>query len=358
MPFYTDAPEGAQDWTPWINKIRAAYTGFNTVRFDSYDTIPTIILGGSMIEINGDLYQWDSDMTIGNTTATTTGLPAYIKLIDDGTNLTAEWTNEIPSLSGGKLRFNPNEIALEYVISATPNNVVSRTFSASLHSFSLGLTTDGINLFTLDFDTQEVNVHSGVSGTINSNWTYHSYGGNALGRGIYYDGGFIYILTNDSSTPPYPLYVDRYNPDGTGRTQVWTSNNGTYQALAVINSDLLLGREHDVIEVYDGFSANIKQTIQTGFNSSDDIVGLAWDGTFLYVANSGDVVRVYNGISSTTNADITLPMLQETSGLTYLNGRLYARGNSSIVEFGSDQAFEKLLIPGNLITTRGATWLA
>jgi hypothetical protein len=96
-----------------------AFKGFHQVSLTNYNTTSeSAIAAGSVVEVNGALYKFDSDESI---TASPSDGTVYIQLVPSGDTITAEYTNTDPAWSDSKQGWygtggNANYRYLEFVL--------------------------------------------------------------------------------------------------------------------------------------------------------------------------------------------------------------------------------------------------
>jgi len=311
-------------------------------------TAQPVIKQGCYVSHGGSLYIADADTAI-------TGSPAdgsvYIR-VSGTTSLTVEFVNDISgyvwnpvytALTSGsytllpylivkastvwtRYNFNPNNQQFGNIavlgtlngatITEWPSKYVFSSF-ASPSANPIGLTFDGTNLISYDYDSYMIYIHNGVSSTILSSFASPT----ANPSGLTFDGtnliscdsgaDRIYIHDGISSTILSSFASPSANPSGL-----------TFDGTNLISCD----NTADRIYIHDGISSTILSSFASPGASP---TGLTFDGTNLISCDyDSDMIYIHNGVSSTILSSFASPGASPT-GLTFDGTNLISCDNAS-----------------------------
>lgn len=238
--------------------------GYHAVSLTHYSdsTVPAIA-AGSKIEVNGALYEFETDEAIGGSPSDGT---VYIKLIPSGATCTAEFTNTAPiwdtekqgwySPTGGEESYRYLEFGMTKASAAYSNKYYIRKYLndkvfIDVYRAGSGYDTTGDGVLTqITFDTEVLDTHSSFSSNTFTapihgyyNISYHGYGLTQSGLGKYR----VDIYKNDVSIATYE------NLDRDGNTEGYNAEIGvSYTHVALLNAG-------DTIKFYGAVSGTIRR---------------------------------------------------------------------------------------------------
>jgi hypothetical protein len=212
------------------------------------------------------------------------------------------------------------------VSSPLPTGTILSSFPSPSSSPS-GLTYDGTNLISCDYDTDTIYIHDGVSSTILSSFSSPG----QVPNGLTYDG--TNLISCDH-------FADRiYVHDGVSSTILssFSSPGPIPSGLAYDGTNLIsCDNNTDTIYIHDGVSSTILSSFAT---PTVQPKGLTYDGTNLISCVSDTdfhVIYIHDGVSSTILSSFTTPDLLPV-GLAYdgtnliscdnLDNRIYTHTN-------------------------------